>query len=47
LRPLANFDQRVAKDVLGWEPRVGLRRGMDVMFGTEETNTSVAPVAEK
>ncbi|ULU24028.1 NAD-dependent epimerase/dehydratase family protein [Dyella terrae] len=35
LRPLANFDQRVARDVLGWEPRVGLRRGMDVMFGGE------------
>ncbi|AIF48402.1 NAD-dependent epimerase/dehydratase family protein [Dyella japonica] len=33
LRPLANFDQRVARDVLGWEPRVGVRRGMDVMFG--------------
>jgi nucleoside-diphosphate-sugar epimerase len=35
LRPLANFDQRLARDVLGWEPRVGLQRGMDVMFGDE------------
>lgn len=33
LRPLANFDQRVARDVLGWEPRMGVKRGMDVMFG--------------
>ncbi|QNK01628.1 NAD-dependent epimerase/dehydratase family protein [Dyella telluris] len=33
LRPLANFDQRVARDVLGWVPRVGVRRGMEGMFG--------------
>jgi len=35
LRPLANFDQRVAKEVLGWEPRIGLRRGMELMFGVD------------
>ncbi|WP_109124937.1 NAD-dependent epimerase/dehydratase family protein [Dyella sp. C11] len=28
LRPLANFDQRVARDVLGWEPRMGLRMSL-------------------
>lgn len=36
LRPLANFDQRVAREVLGWEPRVGVRRGMDIMFADDE-----------
>lgn len=50
LRPLANFDQRVAREVLGWEPRVGLRRGMDVMFGGEVVGAEggvVVPVSDK
>lgn len=50
LRPLANFDQRVAREVLGWEPRVGLRRGMDVMFGDEVVGAEggvVVPVSDK
>lgn len=47
LRPLANFDQRVAREVLGWEPRVGLRRGMDVMFGDEVAPAVVATAADK
>jgi predicted dehydrogenase/nucleoside-diphosphate-sugar epimerase len=33
LRPLANFDQNAARNQLGWEPRVGLRRGLDATFG--------------
>ncbi len=33
LRPLANFDTRAARDVLGWAPRVGVRRGLDLTFG--------------
>jgi nucleoside-diphosphate-sugar epimerase len=33
LRPLANFDLRAANDVLGWKPRVGARRGLDLTFG--------------
>lgn len=33
LRPLTNFDTRAARDVLGWTPRVGVRRGLDITFG--------------
>ncbi len=33
LRPLANFDTQAARDVLGWAPRVGVRRGLDITFG--------------
>lgn len=47
LRPLANFDQRVARDVLGWEPRVGLRRGMDLMFGDVAVGDVLAPASDK
>lgn len=47
LRPLANFDQRIAKDVLGWEPRMGLRRGMDLMFGDELAEDAAPRVPEK
>ncbi|MHA6203857.1 NAD-dependent epimerase/dehydratase family protein [Dyella soli] len=35
LRPLANFDLRAARTVLGWEPRVGVRRGLQLMFADE------------
>jgi 2-alkyl-3-oxoalkanoate reductase len=34
LRPLANFDGAAARDVLGWEPRVGSREGLARTFGT-------------
>jgi len=40
LRPLANFDLTQARTRLGWEPRVGLARGLDETFGP-----SVAPGA--
>lgn len=33
LRPLANFDGSAARDGLGWTPRVGLGRGLDITFG--------------
>jgi predicted dehydrogenase/nucleoside-diphosphate-sugar epimerase len=49
LRPLANFDQRVARDVLGWEPRVGVKRGMDIMFADEAMapGVIVSPASDK
>lgn len=34
LRPLANFDQRVARETLGWQPRVGVRRGLGAATGS-------------
>lgn len=33
LRPLANFDSTAARTRLGWTPRVGVRRGLDITFG--------------
>lgn len=33
LRPLTNFDVSSARDALGWTPRVGVRKGLDVTFG--------------
>lgn len=33
LRPLSNFDLTEARTRLGWEPRVGLARGLDATFG--------------
>ena len=36
LRPLANFDVSAARDVLGWTPRVGVKRGLDITFGAEK-----------
>ncbi len=33
LRPLANFDLRAARDVLGWTPRTGVARGLELTFG--------------
>jgi predicted dehydrogenase/nucleoside-diphosphate-sugar epimerase len=33
LRPLANFDIGAARNLLGWEPRVGVERGLDLTFG--------------
>ncbi|WP_130618215.1 NAD-dependent epimerase/dehydratase family protein [Dyella amyloliquefaciens] len=49
LRPLANFDQSVVRDVLGWEPRVGLKRGMDIMFADQALapGVIVSPTPDK
>jgi nucleoside-diphosphate-sugar epimerase len=33
LRPLANFDTTAARDILGWTPRIGVRKGLDITFG--------------
>jgi hypothetical protein len=33
LRPLTNFDTAAARDVLGWTPRIGVRKGLDITFG--------------
>ena len=33
LRPLENFDLTAASEVLRWQPRVGVQRGMAVTFG--------------
>jgi predicted dehydrogenase/nucleoside-diphosphate-sugar epimerase len=35
LRPLSNFDLTEARTRLGWEPRVGLARGLDATFGSD------------
>lgn len=33
LRPLTNFDTTAAREILGWTPRIGVRRGLDITFG--------------
>ncbi|MEO5558590.1 MAG: NAD-dependent epimerase/dehydratase family protein [Dokdonella sp.] len=33
LRPLSNFDTSAARSLLNWQPRVGVRRGLDLTFG--------------
>ncbi len=33
LRPLTNFDTRAARERLGWTPRIGVRKGLDITFG--------------
>jgi predicted dehydrogenase/nucleoside-diphosphate-sugar epimerase len=43
LRPLANFDISAARTKLGWEPRVGLRRGLDTMFATAPVAATTVP----
>jgi nucleoside-diphosphate-sugar epimerase len=35
LRPLTNFDTSAARDVLGWAPKVGVRKGLDITFGED------------
>jgi nucleoside-diphosphate-sugar epimerase len=37
LRPLAGFDTTLASSVLGWQPRVGVARGLELCFGTSLT----------
>jgi predicted dehydrogenase/nucleoside-diphosphate-sugar epimerase len=36
LRPLSNFDLTAARTRLGWAPRIGLKRGLDITFGAPE-----------
>jgi len=43
LRPLANFDISAARSKLGWEPRIGLRRGLDTMFAGTPVDAATAP----
>jgi predicted dehydrogenase/nucleoside-diphosphate-sugar epimerase len=33
LRPLANFDTNAARSTLGWSPKIGVERGMELTFG--------------
>lgn len=40
LRPLSNFDLTEARTRLGWEPRVGLARGLDATFGSAAATTA-------
>lgn len=35
LRPLTNFDTSAARDALGWAPKIGVRKGLDITFGTD------------
>ena len=43
LRPLDNFDLTAAQTVLGWQPRVGVERGMAATFGIETSEQSPLP----
>ena len=43
LRPLANFDISAARTKLGWEPRVGLHRGLDSMFASAPVAAATEP----
>lgn len=45
LRPLANFDQRVARETLGWQPRVGVLRGLDAISGDAAASPAASPAA--
>ena len=40
LRPLANFDGSAARNVLGWSPRIGVARGLDLTFGSDQAETA-------
>ena len=33
LHPLTNFDTKAARETLGWTPRVGVKKGLDITFG--------------
>ena len=45
LRPLANFDLSAARDVLGWQPRIGVRRGLEGTFGNQPPRAASATAA--
>jgi len=42
LHPLSNFDLTAARDTLGWQPRTGLRRGLDITFGPPPVSPNTA-----
>jgi predicted dehydrogenase/nucleoside-diphosphate-sugar epimerase len=46
LRPLANFDTTAVRTRLGWEPRVGLHRGFDIMFATTTDKAAKATLPD-
>jgi predicted dehydrogenase/nucleoside-diphosphate-sugar epimerase len=35
LRPLTNFDTKAAREILGWTPRIGVKKGLDITFGED------------
>lgn len=44
LRPLANFDLTAARTTLGWQPRIGLHRGLNAMFANSPgTAAEISP----
>lgn len=45
LRPLANFDLAAATARLGWSPRIGVDRGLDITFGSHATGEAAGPQA--
>ncbi len=45
LRPLANFDLGAARNLLGWEPRVGLVNGLERTFGAATAPAVPTPPA--
>lgn len=42
LRPLADFDLTAARDVLGWTPRTGVTRGLELTFGRIDSRAVAA-----
>ncbi len=45
LRPLANFDTTAARYRLGWEPAIGVRRGLAITYGEPDASAATAPQA--
>ncbi len=47
LRPLDNFDTSAARDGLGWAPKVGVQRGLDLTFGgsADVAQAEMSPVS--
>lgn len=47
LRPLANFDGTAASRRLGWKPRIGVQRGLDLTFGAPPVEQASAVPASR
>jgi len=43
LRPLSELDCSAAHNVLGWRPRIGVRRGLELTFAAPEQPRHAAP----